>query len=218
MVDLATQGVETEHEAPDYAMPLDGRSLAHLITTGDTSQLSDLALAEYLGEGVIEPELMIKRGSFKFIYAPSDPPLLYNLEDDPHELTNLAADPAHQQQVADFTAEIATHWNVPQLRADIVADQKRRHLIASAMNKGVRSDKWDFVPAPGTGKNYINMDAPISTIQNSPKCGPNRKPSGSPRSCTFCPVCCQCHYSHPLQYLSILHNATGSKLDKLDHI
>ena len=159
MVDLATQ--ETETGAPDYAMPLDGRSLAHVITTGDTSQMSDLALAEYLGEGVIEPELMIRRGSFKFIYAPNDPPLLYNLDDDPHELTNLAADPAYQQQVADFTAEIATHWDVPQLRADIVVDQKRRHLIASAMTKGVRSDKWDFVPAPGTGKNYITMDADI---------------------------------------------------------
>ncbi|MEM7114301.1 MAG: choline-sulfatase [Chloroflexota bacterium] len=156
MVELATPDV-----TPNYAMPLDGHSLAHVLTTGDRSQMRDTAFAEYLGEGVVEPELMIKRGVFKFIYGPNDPPLLYNLDDDPHELNNLAPNPDFAQMVADFTAEINTHWNISQLRAAIIADQKRRHLIAEAQAKGIRSDRWDFVPAPGTGKNYITMDADL---------------------------------------------------------
>ena len=146
---------------PQYAMPINGRSHAKVLNTGKSDQMNDTVFAEYLGEGVTQPELMIKRGAYKFIYGPDDPPLLFNLENDPHEMNNLATQPPFEQIVAEFMAELNNQWDVHQLRAAIVTDQKRRHLIAEAMGKGKRSDKWDFVPAPGTGKNYITMEADI---------------------------------------------------------
>lgn len=158
MVELAT---DKSHPAPNWAMPIDGHSLAHVLTTGETVGMSDTVMAEYLGEGVIQPELMIKRGPFKFIFGPGDPPLLFNLDSDPNELDNLARKPGFGRIVKEFTAEIAQRWNVRELRAKIVADQKRRHFIAEAMAEGKRSDKWDFVPAPGAGKNYITMDVDL---------------------------------------------------------
>jgi choline-sulfatase len=87
--------------------------------------------------------------------------LLFNLDSDPNELDNLARKPGFGRIVKEFTAEIAQRWNVRELRAKIVADQKRRHFIAEAMAEGKRSDKWDFVPAPGAGKNYITMDVDL---------------------------------------------------------
>ncbi len=158
MVELAA---DDAHPAPEWAMPLDGNSFAHALTTGETAGMNDTVIAEYLGEGVIKPELMIKRGPFKFIYGPDDPPLLFNVEADPNELENLANKPGFMRIVKEFSAEIHKTWNVRELRAKIVADQKRRHFIAQAMAKGNRSDKWDFVPAPGTGKSYITMDVDL---------------------------------------------------------
>ncbi|PGH17462.1 choline-sulfatase [Helicocarpus griseus UAMH5409] len=74
-------------------LPVDGVSLMPYIVDGETTVgvKTDTVLGEYMAEGTLAPVVMIRRGPWKFIYSPIDPPMLYNVENDPTESVNLAA-------------------------------------------------------------------------------------------------------------------------------
>ncbi|BCS24355.1 putative choline sulfatase [Aspergillus puulaauensis] len=78
-------------------LPLDGVSLLpHL--TGEDGVKTDTVLGEYMGEGTQSPVVMIRRGRWKFVYSLIDPPMLFDVQNDPLEKVNLVAglpDPAH---------------------------------------------------------------------------------------------------------------------------
>ena len=71
-------------------LPLDGVSLVPYLTGGKGLR-TDTVYGEYMGEGTQAPLMMIRRGRWKFIYSTIDPPMLYDLVNDPEERTNLAA-------------------------------------------------------------------------------------------------------------------------------
>jgi choline-sulfatase len=71
-------------------LPLDGVSLVPYLTGGEGLR-TDTVYGEYMGEGTQAPLMMIRRGRWKFIYSTIDPPMLYDLVNDPEERTNLAA-------------------------------------------------------------------------------------------------------------------------------
>ena len=86
---------------------------------------------------------MIRRGRLKFVHSPADPDLLFDLEHDPDELHNLAAEPAHATDVKSFREETARRWDLPRLHEEILRNQRRRHLIASALKVGA-APHWDY--------------------------------------------------------------------------
>ena len=71
-------------------LPLDGISLMPYIA-GEAGVKTDTVLGEYMGEGTLSPLIMIRRGRWKFVFSPIDPPQLYDLKVDPLENVNLAA-------------------------------------------------------------------------------------------------------------------------------
>jgi choline-sulfatase len=71
-------------------LPIDGTSLMPFIT-GENGEKTDTAIGEYMGEGTLSTLVMIRRGQWKFIYSPPDPPQLYDVVADPEEVNNLAA-------------------------------------------------------------------------------------------------------------------------------
>lgn len=89
----------------------DGNSLLPLLT-GDTWTREDLAisiLADIKGD---LPSAMIRQGRYKlFKYCNTDLPLLFDLENDPKELHNLAVDPAYQQLAAELLDRLHEYWN-----------------------------------------------------------------------------------------------------------
>lgn len=72
------------------SLPLDGVSLLPYLTGGEGIK-TDTVFGEYMAEGSQSPVIMIRRGKWKFIYSLIDPPMLFDLEADPLEQTNLAA-------------------------------------------------------------------------------------------------------------------------------
>ncbi|KAL4913755.1 alkaline-phosphatase-like protein [Aspergillus aurantiobrunneus] len=71
-------------------LPLDGVSLLPYLT-GEDGVKTDTVLGEYMGEGTQSPLVMIRRGRWKFVYSLIDPPMLFDVQNDPLEKVNLVA-------------------------------------------------------------------------------------------------------------------------------
>ncbi|MCP4225488.1 MAG: sulfatase-like hydrolase/transferase, partial [Actinomycetia bacterium] len=83
---------------PPLGADLDGRSLLG-VAGGGVEDSEATAVAEYCAECTSHPIVMIRRGSKKFIWCPTDPPQLYDVVADPMELTNLADTPEFEPLV-----------------------------------------------------------------------------------------------------------------------
>ncbi|WEW59487.1 choline sulfatase [Emydomyces testavorans] len=88
-MDLLPTFVAMSGSSVDPALPLDGVSLMPYLD-GSSGERTDTVLGEYMAEGTLAPVVMIRRGPWKFIYSPIDPPMLFNVKADPTESTNLA--------------------------------------------------------------------------------------------------------------------------------
>jgi len=148
-------------DAATLSGSIDGRSLTpHL--SGRPGH--DEAIGEYLAEGAIAPMVMIRRGPFKFIHSPPDPDQLFDLAADAGERDNLAAGHAHAERVAGFRDEVARHWRLDVLDAEVRASQRRRRLVAAALTTGeVRA--WDFQPFRDAGKQYIRNSMALDDLE-----------------------------------------------------
>ncbi len=146
---------------PEYATPLDGRSLLPHLETGDGH---DEVLGEYLGEGAVAPVVMIRRGRHKFIHSPGDPDQLYNMQADPDELRNIAAERPGDPLVTQFRAEVAARWDLQRLRADVIASQHRRRLVAAALRQGTQA-AWDFQPVRDARQQYIRSHMKLEDLE-----------------------------------------------------
>jgi choline-sulfatase len=146
LVDLARSGA-----AAEMVGPVDGKSLLPLIEGADKPERT--IHGEYLAEGVVAPMFMIRSGKWKFIHTPTDPDLLFDLDADPMEQTNLAALPAQAERVATLRAEIAARHDVERLAGDVIASQQSRLMLFKALSAG-KVYPWDFQPLRDASEQY----------------------------------------------------------------
>ncbi|KAL4998408.1 alkaline-phosphatase-like protein [Aspergillus recurvatus] len=117
-----SQNVSTMDILPTFAglvgaplikeLPMDGVSLVPYLT-GEDGVKTDTVLGEYMGEGTQSPVVMIRRGRWKFVYSLIDPPMLFDVQNDPLEKVNLVAglpDPS-KAIAADAKAAAAAAFN-----------------------------------------------------------------------------------------------------------
>jgi choline-sulfatase len=136
--------------APDRA---EGTSLVPLLR-GDAGAGPDAVVGEYLGEGTVRPMVMVLRGRHKFVRCPGDPDQLYDLEEDPLELTNAADDPGRSELVRAFRDEVAARWDLERLEAEVLESQRRRRLVLAALEEG-RPSPWDYRPPEESPERYV---------------------------------------------------------------
>ncbi len=128
--------------------PLDGMDLTAFFD--GPAQPDRPVHAEYLAESTTAPILMIRRGRFKFIWSNDDPPLLFDLDNDPDERANLAPDPDHADLVAQFTSEVLQKWNSAALTERVTLSQRRRRKIIDGLAHG-QKPRWNHGEQPGQG-------------------------------------------------------------------
>ena len=132
-------------------IPLDGASLWPA-AKGRGSPRSAV-YGEYLAEGTAEPIFMVRRGRFKYVASPGDPPMLFDLEKDPLELDNLAGAAATADVETEFAAETAAKWDAAAIRQRVVESQRARRIVHEALMQG-RLQAWDFQPHGDATKQY----------------------------------------------------------------
>ncbi|MDG9885082.1 choline-sulfatase [Pseudomonas sp. GD04058] len=159
--DLLPTLVELAGGRVEDNLPMDGRSLlGHL--QGDGGH--DEVIGEYMAEGTLGPLMMIRRGPWKFIYSEDDPCLLYNLDRDPRELDNLATHPQQAERVVAFLEEARQRWNIPQLREQVLASQRRRRFVAGALSSG-RLKSWDHQPMVDASQQYMRNHIDLDDLE-----------------------------------------------------
>lgn len=160
-VDLLPTLVELAGGTIEPGLPLDGRSLLpHLQGTGG----HDEVIGEYTAEGTVSPLMMIRRGDFKFIYSEQDPCLLFDLANDPRELQDLMDSPAHANLVRDLLGEARARWDIPAITRQVLASQRRRRLVADALNRGTRRS-WDHQPLVDASQQYMRNHIDLDDLE-----------------------------------------------------
>jgi choline-sulfatase len=121
-------------------------------------------VAEYLAEGVTSPAVMIRRGPHKFIRCEGDPDQLYDLENDPRELVNLAERSEHAELRSAFGDQVAARPDAAELGRRVLESQRERHLVAEALAAG-RGAAWDFQPHVDASAQYVRSRADLYELQ-----------------------------------------------------
>ena len=135
----------------DPTLQGDGQSLVPL-ARGESPEARPV-LADYTAEGALAPILMVRDGELKLIWSEADPPLLFDLARDPHELSNVADDPAYARRLGGLLAILHANWDPPALRAAVLASQRARRFTWPALMTG-RHTSWDYQPPGDAAQRY----------------------------------------------------------------
>ena len=126
----------------------DSRSLLSLAREPDDPTRE--VFGEYHAAGAVNGVFMLRRGPWKYIHYANMLPQLFNLDEDPEELTDLAKDPDHADVLAEFLASLERRLDPKRIDADIKAMQQRildqyggAEAVAARGSRGA-------TPPPGT--------------------------------------------------------------------
>jgi choline-sulfatase len=90
----------------------------------------------------------------------ASPPQLFDLANDPQELTNLAGAPAQGALARAFAEEVAARWDLEAVRHQVIASQRRRRLVFEALAQG-RHQPWDHQPLVDAAAAYARNTGQI---------------------------------------------------------
>ena len=141
----------------------DGESLVPVINgTPRTAPV----LMEYAAEGSYAPMIGIREGRWKYIHCPLDPDQLFDLESDPTEMNNLAADPAHAATLGHFQTMALARWDVGKFDAEVRESQARRWVVYEALRNGAYYP-WDHQPLQKASERYMRNHMNLDNLEES---------------------------------------------------
>jgi choline-sulfatase len=106
-------------------------------------------LSEYHGMGSTTGAFMIRHGKFKYVHYVAYRPQLFDLEADPEELRDLAADPGYAKMLEECRARLCAICDPAEV--DARAKQRQAELLAAAGGREAVLERGDlgFTPPPG---------------------------------------------------------------------
>lgn len=154
LIELAGGKVE------DMPVKLAGRSLKRAVT-GDCSGTrggdgEDAAVvSDFSAGGAPGPVRMVKQGSYKLIMTYGYEPLLFNLQEDPQELNNLAEDPTYAKTLAHLQAIALQNYDPSEYDARIRQSQRERIFLRGLSEESETDPNWAFVAQPGDADRFV---------------------------------------------------------------
>ena len=168
LLDVAPTLVSLADVAAD-GMEMDGSSLAGLLggqVAGGHAGAGEHGpvISEYHAEGVNAPAAMIRHGPHKLIVCRTDPDQLFDLSEDPLELSNLAGRGEHAATAASLREELAGRLDLDSIERRVLESQRERHLVARALAAGAPTT-WDFQPYVDASTQYVRTRADLYHLQ-----------------------------------------------------
>lgn len=171
LVDLLPTFLDVAAQAGRRIEPVDalaGRSLLPLLH-GHAQDWPDEAVSEYSSEGVIAPSRMVRRGPWKYVLTRGVAPLLFNLHDDPQELTNLAGRPAVDAIERELRARALADWDPDATDLRIRQSQRRRLFLREVSLQKGGFPPWNFEARPGDAQRYVRPASATGAVGAKPR-------------------------------------------------
>jgi choline-sulfatase len=111
-------------------------------------------LSEYHAAGAATGAFMIRHGRFKFVYYAGMPAQLFDLDADPQETRDLAADPGHADVVAACERALRAVVDPDAVDARAKADQRARIAAVGGRDAILKRGGFGHSPVPGTKARY----------------------------------------------------------------
>jgi choline-sulfatase len=148
----------------DEVMPwIDGETLVGL--GPHTGRVTPVRM-EYAAEASYAPLVALRQGKWKYIHCELDPPMLFDLEADPHELANLAGNPAHADVAATFAQDVRQLWDMTGFDTEVRQSQARRWVVYEALRNGAYFP-WDYQPLQRASERYMRNHMNLDTLEAS---------------------------------------------------
>ncbi|HEY7644766.1 MAG TPA: choline-sulfatase [Hyphomicrobiales bacterium] len=148
----------------DEVMPwIDGETLVGL--GPHTGRVTPVRM-EYAAEASYAPLVALRHGKWKYIHCELDPPMLFDLEADPHELANLAGNPAHADVAATFAQDVRQLWDMTGFDTEVRQSQARRWVVYDALRNGAYFP-WDYQPLQRASERYMRNHMNLDTLEAS---------------------------------------------------
>jgi len=121
---------------------------------------------EYAAEASIAPLVALREGRWKYTRCAHDPEQLFDLQADPHELNNLAIDPAHAGALARLREMADARWDLAAFDADVRESQARRHVVYEALRRGGYYP-WDYQPLRAASERFMRNHMDLNVLEEN---------------------------------------------------
>lgn len=148
--------------ASTLACEIDGQSVVGLATEGEDPER--VVFAEYCAEGSVAPMVMVRQGQYKFNYCEADPNQLFDLDNDPKELNNLAEQAEYAALVERFMQLINERWDMARFKAEVMESQACRTLVAQANREG-HFTSWDYQPQQNARDRFMRNHLDLNVLE-----------------------------------------------------
>jgi len=128
-----------------------GRSLSGMLSDGPPpADWANEVFCEYRGAHGDQPSCMVRSGPWKLMYyAEFDTFLLFNLEEDPEEMHDRAADPACAEIAKELLSKIHARWSADRILEGFDRENRWRRLLEQCGHPLIPRPMGHETPPPG---------------------------------------------------------------------
>lgn len=137
-----------------------------IVSLGQGGVRSEPVAMEYAAEASYAPLVSLRYGKWKFNRCALDPDQLFDLETDPHELTNLAEVTAHQGTRDQLRAKSEARWDLEAYDAAVRHSQAGRWVVYEALRNGAYYP-WDYQPLQKASEQYMRNHMDLNVLEDN---------------------------------------------------